>query len=210
MGAGAYANGVSSGYAVSAGYWDGQKWVEGSTKNTHIPHKDVLTRLGPMELAGFAKYDVTPWFNGLMLNCSNGEKLGSNPKPIKSYDVAATKTAFDLNKSEYIITSADEVCIQWPDREFPGLTAQFWNDFTVWAVENYTRLVVFCVGGHGRTGTALACILMAAYKNGLVKNKQFRNAKDVSTWVWDKYCEKAIESVAQDNYIAFVAKGLGL
>jgi len=200
-------------FTDSGGYWDGQRWVSGkgsgvSTVKTkpHVPHPEKLITLGgKLDISGFAKYDVSPWFDGLMLNCSNGDALGSSPKPIKSAPALWT-----LDESLYVLKPADEMRLEWPDQGFPGLNAKFWTDFTDWTVKHYKKLVVFCVGGHGRTGTAIACILMAACKAGMLKKKTFGDAEAVSEWIWDKYCDKAIESKTQDDYLVYIQKGLGL
>ncbi len=56
---------------------------------------------------------------------------------------------------------------------------------------------VGCMGGHGRTGTALACLLIL----------QGLNAKRALRRVWDEYCQEAIESQKQIDFIkAFVRK----
>lgn len=48
-----------------------------------------------------------------------------------------------------------------------------------------------CMGGHGRTGTALACLLVV---QGLSHSK-------ATSKVWSRYCEEAIESRTQLDYI---------
>ncbi len=49
-----------------------------------------------------------------------------------------------------------EVVLDWPDMGVVDLPAEFWKELIACLAENKTRLLVFCVGGHGRTGTALA------------------------------------------------------
>lgn len=52
---------------------------------------------------------------------------------------------------------------------------------------------VSCLGGHGRTGTALACM---AVIGGLP-------AQEAIDWVRGKYCSKAIESPEQEWYVTW-------
>jgi protein-tyrosine phosphatase len=51
---------------------------------------------------------------------------------------------------------------------------------------------VGCLGGHGRTGTALACLAILA---GL-------SAADAVAWVRAKYCPKAVETTGQEAFVA--------
>jgi protein-tyrosine phosphatase len=49
-----------------------------------------------------------------------------------------------------------------------------------------------CLGGHGRTGTALACLAVLA---GTPPD-------DAVAWVRATYCEKAVETDAQEQLVA--------
>ena len=57
------------------------------------------------------------------------------------------------------------------------------------------RVEVGCLGGHGRTGTALACL---AVLTG-------HPAADAVAWVRARYCPKAVETAGQEALVA----GLG-
>jgi hypothetical protein len=48
-----------------------------------------------------------------------------------------------------------------------------------------------CVGGHGRTGTALACL---AILSG-------RPADEAVAWVRDHYCSEAVETTEQEEFV---------
>jgi Protein-tyrosine phosphatase len=51
---------------------------------------------------------------------------------------------------------------------------------------------VGCLGGHGRTGTALACLaVLAGYP-----------ASDAVAWVRSSYCAKAVETPEQEAFVA--------
>lgn len=54
------------------------------------------------------------------------------------------------------------------------------------------RVEVGCLGGHGRTGTALACL---AVLTG-------HPAPDAVAWVRSAYCAKAVETPAQEAFIS--------
>ena len=57
---------------------------------------------------------------------------------------------------------------------------------------NGERVEVGCLGGHGRTGTALACL---AVLTGTPAN-------DAVAWVRTNYCSKAVETDAQEQLVA--------
>ncbi len=54
------------------------------------------------------------------------------------------------------------------------------------------RVEVGCLGGHGRTGTALACL---AVLTGTL-------ADDAVAWVRGNYCYKAVETDVQEQLVA--------
>ena len=61
------------------------------------------------------------------------------------------------------------------------------------------RVAVFCVGGHGRTGYAAACILAA------------RGYNDPIRWLREHYCSFAVENARQEegvrDYMEYLADG---
>lgn len=81
--------------------------------------------------------------------------------------------------------------IKWQDMGVPPLDFPFWKD--LWSILPNGRTVVCCFGGHGRTGTALACLLMAADKS--------ITAEKATAVIHTKHCENAIESSSQEKYL---------
>lgn len=53
------------------------------------------------------------------------------------------------------------------------------------------QVEIGCVGGHGRTGTALACLAALGGQ---------RSAEAIA-WVRDNYCPEAVETTAQERFI---------
>lgn len=98
----------------------------------------------------------------------------------------------ELNKWENGGFECTEIMLDWPDYGVVQFPLQFWIDVIAHIEKNKLRLLVFCVGGHGRTGTAVAAMLVAALNY---------EAKQAINWVRDNYCEKAIESKSQEQYI---------
>lgn len=85
--------------------------------------------------------------------------------------------------------------IEWPDFEAPDMDNTWWEEVAagILKLPAGSNIVVYCLGGHGRTGTALSilAILMEA-----VPPKE-----DAVLWLRDKYCQKIVESSAQLTYI---------
>lgn len=54
------------------------------------------------------------------------------------------------------------------------------------------QVEIGCLGGHGRTGTALACLaVLTAHP-----------AADAVTWIRSAYCMRAVETAEQEAYVA--------
>lgn len=92
-----------------------------------------------------------------------------------------------------------ETChVAWPDGGIPPLVYEFWPAvLSELLARQYDACVWYCVGGHGRTGTALACLALSA---GIVTD-----ATAAIEYVRAKHCSRAIETIAQEQYIARVA-----
>ena len=84
--------------------------------------------------------------------------------------------------------------IDWPDFGVPANTEAVVQALK--AVLERARsgqdIEVGCLGGHGRTGTALACL---AVLTGL-------SAFDAVAWVRSRYCAEAVETPEQEAFIA--------
>ena len=86
--------------------------------------------------------------------------------------------------------------VDWPDYGIPFLDAKDWQNLVADLIgiakkEEGLSLLVSCTGGHGRTGTALAIL---AHFFGV-------GSKDFGQYVRDNYCQEAIESKSQIEYI---------
>lgn len=86
--------------------------------------------------------------------------------------------------------------IDWPDFGVPVNT-----DAAIGALSTVLRrarsgerVEVGCIGGHGRTGTALACLaVLSGYP-----------ARDAVAWVRSSYCAKAVETPEQEAFVAAI------
>lgn len=86
--------------------------------------------------------------------------------------------------------------VDWPDFGVPA-SAEALVEALKTVLDRAQRaqaVEVGCIGGHGRTGTALACL---AVLTG-------HPAQDAVAWVRSKYCAKAVETPAQQAFIAAI------
>jgi hypothetical protein len=84
--------------------------------------------------------------------------------------------------------------LDWPDFGVPSDPAGLANALTslLERARDQSRVEVGCLGGHGRTGTALACL---AILTGLPP-------EDAVAWVRANYCADAVESGRQEAFVA--------
>jgi protein-tyrosine phosphatase len=84
--------------------------------------------------------------------------------------------------------------LDWPDFGVPGdpVLAVTALRSLLDRARTGEQVEVGCLGGHGRTGTALACLAILA---------GFR-AADAAAWVRARYCPKAVETAEQEAFIA--------
>lgn len=95
-----------------------------------------------------------------------------------------------LGKDLVAWTPPPMLTLEWDDRGVPPIGAEWWRRFIEALKKVEGRVVFYCIGGHGRTGTALAIL---AGLSGQTKG-------DVVKWVRKVYCEKAVETNAQLDY----------
>lgn len=124
----------------------------------------------------------------VLLNCSNSGPLMYNHKiPFKWWDEMRQGFKQPL-----------EVELDWPDRGEVDLPAEFWLQLKRHLEKEKQSMLVFCVGGHGRTGTAVACLMVASGYAG----------DEAIAWVRKNYCEDAIESKEQEKYVQEIYKDM--
>jgi len=199
------------------------KWKQGtgssSTSYTSYKDKCVCTKridkgdpaavtygptTDPLLIYGYKKDRILSWFDPtkvLTINLTGVSVQGYNPSdPIKK--IPERLNWIKLNPP--LIPTADELLLDMPDRGILLLKASFWPDLLKECyATNYRRIEVCCVGGHGRTGTVLACLLLAS--GNFIKGF---DGKAAVKSIRDFYCPEAIESETQENYIGFVGRQL--
>ncbi len=92
----------------------------------------------------------------------------------------------------------NEVLVPWPDMGVPCVSPDFWKSLHQYALKQHAHKVCFhCAAGHGRTGTALASMLIANLGYGVA------GAVDE---VRREYCELVVESFGQVEYLKLLDK----
>ena len=85
--------------------------------------------------------------------------------------------------------------INWPDFSdpaFPKLASQ--QIISAYNLGSKLNVEIGCIGGHGRTGTMLAC--MAVLDQGF-------NPIDAISFARETYCHHAVEAELQEKYVEF-------
>lgn len=83
--------------------------------------------------------------------------------------------------------------LRWPDFRLPADEAQVLPTLTeAWQRAEAERVEIACAGGHGRTGTALACL---AILDGVPSSRAV-------AFVREQYDQHAVETIRQRRYVA--------
>jgi hypothetical protein len=124
-----------------------------------------------------------------------GDVLDLPQGGILTGDKALTATLSEFtNQKRY----ARVLKIDWDDRAAAPVPPQFWTKLLA---ELHGDIMTCCVGGHGRSGTSFTCLLLNLAPD--------YDALDAIIHLRAVHCPRAIESVAQHDYIDAVAKHLG-
>jgi hypothetical protein len=94
---------------------------------------------------------------------------------------------------EKFIHSHEELTLDWTDGCAPEVKAGFWATLIGEMTEPGDHIVFTCVGGHGRTGTSIASVLIE--HSGL-------NDTQAIKFIRENYCNKAVETKEQQEYLA--------
>lgn len=119
-------------------------------------------------------------------------------KEVISADERAQKT---LPKHLYENVVPPVVSFSWPDGGVLPVSRKWWELLYDWLADEWgagedepKKLAVFCVGGHGRTGTFLSIL---AAMGGLVHEEDGCPVR----WVRETYSDDAVETWGQIDYI---------
>jgi len=107
-----------------------------------------------------------------------------------------------MNKVYIIEPPKNILAIDFPDFKVPqDLGKDFWMELVGNIRKNEVKSIhCMCMGGHGRTGVQLA--ILRYYLATEKERTDWKDAGDVIKAIRGPYCDKAVESIAQQEYVA--------
>jgi len=95
--------------------------------------------------------------------------------------------------AKHVAAPYKEIVVAWPDFSIPRVKPTFWMALhTYIEKQGWKSVCIHCAGGHGRTGTAMAAILIG------VAGQSMPNAVG---YVRELFCDKAVETPEQCKYL---------
>lgn len=121
----------------------------------------------------------------------NRVKPTAKALPIHADETSPLRFLVDAKYS--VVSAVDELHVNWTDFGVPPVGKEYWEYLVEQIVANdYQTVACTCTGGHGRTGTALACLSAVVLK---------LNGAEAVNFVRKNYCTQALETVGQENYL---------
>lgn len=158
-------------------------------KKCHTEGRHILT-LNNCKL--YASSNKQPYIGyQLIINLSGySHTEGFTATPHRGAGNACARFLAALPKPKHI--DPPELEISWRDGDVPALSMQDWEHLIKDFEHFKGRVLVHCIGGHGRTGTF--CAILLALTGAL--------RKDPVQWLRKNYCEKAVETKRQFDYLS--------
>ena len=152
-----------------------------------ITHKDgTETTIG-----GAKAHDAehTQFLAKLVIDCSGAFRAGSKTFVESKSESELSLAIQALNK---YAQPPEVVRFNWEDHGIPPVGYQFWVDLMRLLPEGH--VIICCIGSHGRTGTAMASLLVAGNPSVTAK-KAIEEIRAI-------HCDRCIETTGQEDYIA--------
>lgn len=168
-----------------------EKTVANTNKKKCNGHTPTLAlNLGNGVYAG-SKYECKPYATNpnnfqVVLNCTGTGMFSS----------CSHKIPFDWGH-QFEKPATNEIVLDWYNNQAVCIHPDFWLKLREFVVDNYSKVLVCCEGGHGRTGTALTALMLTG--------------KDWKTWdaidyLRTNYCKDAVETQVQVDYLKDLEK----
>lgn len=167
------------------GYLGG--WSGAESGCTHKDLKEVM-RIGKATLWAGGERDVPSGVDWALEICLLGHSRGGFTPPVRLNKEAA----HILPPSLSTFAPVPMMTVDWSDGGVPGMGKVWWREMYSAIGKLEGDVVVYCMGGHGRTGTFLA--IMAA-----LAGKKYKGCPVL--WVRKNYCDKAVETSSQIEYV---------
>lgn len=174
--------GGTNGYQYAAGGYHAKGY---RSCGGHSGQKSVYEYADGTTLGGASSYKLQATGVDLILDASGAVKI--NPF-IRTLPVVLEKMGWGVLKTLEIAPPV--VTLDWPDGDPPTVGPIFWRQLRGLFVPQW-HVVCCCVGGHGRTGTMLASLLI---EDGVA-------AVDAIDHVRKNHCQSAVENKDQEDYL---------
>jgi len=118
---------------------------------------------------------------------------GDTHKPLHSHGfVKCANSEISDRLNRKMKRSIEFIYLDWDDYTAPPVGLDFWQELkTLIKEKQWKTIALGCVGGHGRTGTAI-CALMIAH--GYSAESAIKNVREI-------YCKKCVENESQRRYL---------
>ncbi|KKM72561.1 hypothetical protein LCGC14_1419380 [marine sediment metagenome] len=144
----------------------------------HLPAEEVL-KIDGVKYYGASKSGVSSFIGDFVINFTPSP----NMPPMKFKELTA----------HFQISFEEELLVPWPDYGTPQIKYSFWKALHKFIKDKGWKRVCFhCQAGHGRTGTALASMMIA--------NLGY-TAEEALEAVRLRYCYEAVETRGQCDYL---------
>lgn len=112
----------------------------------------------------------------------------------KSPGIKTISTVYKIPElSDHLYKFTDEIIIGWTDFCSPPVKNTFWSALHLYFKnKNYKQVLFHCQQGHGRTGTALAAMLISLQK---------KQASKAILKIRELHCKHSVESEKQILYL---------
>lgn len=158
---------------------------------THKTVSPVLT-IGSCEIWGGKETEVLPRRSEFDVIVS---LLGTMKPSLSRFSLSQGSRRLFANLVAYRQQRNNVISIDWPDMSAPDLDLAFWQALAADLGQIKGKAAIFCMGGHGRTGTALASLIqVSSYQPALATG-------DSIEWLRKTYCGDAVETFAQVSYL---------
>lgn len=121
--------------------------------------------------------------------------LGNVKRPATKFSLSRGSRRMFRHLSAYQQRRNNVICIDWPDMQAPQLDKGFWEALAQDLGGITGKAAIFCMGGHGRTGTALSALAQVTEYAPAITNG------DVVRWLRSVYCDHAVETEDQVRYL---------
>lgn len=140
----------------------------------------VYTCKNGAKLYGSGKYNLNKHMHDVIIDMAGN---------VKTNFICGGNRKFHALKKYVSYPQPEILNLDWEDYGVPPVTFRFWIHLLELLADKDVTLT--CWGGHGRTGTAMAALMIA---DGVPPIDAMRH-------IWKVYCEKAVETTGQENYL---------